>query len=219
MLKLRPDRKKMKEILGKKLGMMRLFRDNGEIVGVTVIEAGPCKVVQIKTEKNDGYNAYQVGFGEKRKALINKPTAGHFGKSNVTPTRYLREIRYDGAIFEVGGEVKVDGFQEGERVDIIGVTRGLGFEGTMKRHNFKGAQATHGQSDRARAPGSMGSSSFPSRTFKGQRMATRMGRENFTVLNLEVIKVIGEENLMLVKGAVPGFRGSLIKVRTTNRGR
>ncbi len=209
----------MKEILGKKLGMMRLFRDNGEIVPVTVIEAGPCKVVQVKTEKTDGYNAYQVGFGEKRKALINKPTAGHFEKSKVTPTRYLREIRFDGANFEIGGEVKVDGFQEGERVDIIGVTRGLGFEGAMKRHNFKGAQVTHGQSDRTRAPGSMGSSSFPSRTFKGQRMATRMGRENFTVLNLEVVKVIGEENLMLVKGAVPGFRGTLVKVRTTNRGR
>jgi large subunit ribosomal protein L3 len=209
----------MKEILGKKLGMMRLFRDNGEIVPVTVIEAGPCKVVQVKTDKTDGYNAFQVGYGEKKKARVNKPITGHFEKAKAEPTQYLREIRYDGGKFEVGGEVKVDGFKEGERVDVSSVTRGLGFEGAMKRHNFKGANVTHGQSDRTRAPGSMGSSSFPSRTFKGQRMATRMGRENFTVLNLEVVKVVPEENLMLVKGAVPGFKGSLVKVRTTNRGR
>lgn len=209
----------MKEILGKKLGMMRLFRDNGEIVPVTVIEAGPCKVIQVKTDKTDGYNAYQVGFGERKKSRINKPMAAHFEKAKTPPTRYLREIKFDGAAFAVGSDVKVEAFKEGERVDISGVTRGLGFEGAMKRHNFKGAQVTHGQSDRTRAPGSMGSSSFPSRTFKGQRMATRMGRENFTVLNLEVVKVINEENLMLVKGAVPGFRGSLVKVRNTNRGR
>lgn len=199
--------------------MMRLFRDNGEIVPVTVIEAGPCKVIQVKTEKTDGYNAFQVGFGEKKKSRINKPMAAHFEKAKAVPSQYLREIRYDGGNFEVGGEVKVDGFKEGERVDISAVTRGLGFEGAMKRHNFSGANVTHGQSDRTRAPGSMGSSSYPSRTFKGQRMATRMGRENFTVLNLEVVKVVPEENLMLVKGAVPGFKGSLVKVRTTNRGR
>src|SRR5574341_126773 len=166
----------MKEILGKKLGMMRVFRDNGEIVPVTVIEAGPCKVIQVKTEKTDGYNAYQVGFDERKKSRINKPMAAHVEKAKTQPTQYLREIRFDGGNFEVGAEVKVGAFKEGERVDISGVTRGLGFEGAMKRHNFKGANITHGQSDRSRAPGSMGSSSFPSRTFKGQRMATRMGR-------------------------------------------
>lgn len=199
--------------------MTRIFRQDGETVPVTVIEAGPCKVVQVKTAKTDGYLAYQVGFGEKRKVLINRPTAKHFEKAKVEPTRYLREIRFDSAQLEVGADVKVDAFKEGERVDISGVTRGLGFEGVMKRHNFKGAGMTHGQSDRSRAPGSMGSSSFPSRTFKGQRMATRMGRSNFTVLNLEVVQVMPDENLMLVKGAVPGFKGSLVKVRSTNRGR
>ena len=209
----------MKEILGKKLGSTRVFRENGEVVPVTVIEAGPCKVIQVKTKKTDGYDAYQVGFAERRKSRTNKPMVGHFEKAKTAPTQYLREIRYDGGNFEVGAEVKVDCFLEGQRVDVSGVTRGLGFAGAMKRHNFSGAQITHGQSDRARAPGSVGSSSFPSRTFKGQRMATRMGRENFTVLNLEVVRVIPDENLILVKGAVPGSKGSLVKVRTTNRGR
>lgn len=209
----------MKEILGKKLGMTRMFRPDGEVIPVTVIEAGPCKVVQVKTKETDGYNAYQVGFGERKKSRSNKPMNGHFEKAKLSPSQYLREVRFDDAQLEVGADLKVDAFKEGEKVDVSGITRGLGFQGAMKLHNFSGANKTHGQSDRWRAPGSVGSSSYPSRTFKGQRMASRMGREKLTVLNLEVVRVIPEENLMLVRGAVPGSKGSFVKVRSTNRGR
>ena len=209
----------MKEILGKKLGMTRIFMDNGEAVTVTVIEAGPCPVVKVKTVERDGYAAYQVGFGDIRKKLVNKPRAGQFAKSGVEPTRYLRELKYDNAELEVGAELKADIFNIGERVDVTGISRGLAFAGTMKRHNFSGANATHGQSDRWRAPGSIGQSSYPSRVFKGMKMSGRMGKDKVTVLNLEVIKVIENENLLLVKGSVPGNKGSLVKVRSTNRGR
>lgn len=208
----------MKQILGRKLGMTRIYRDTGEAVPVTVIEAGPCPVVQRKTTDKDGYDAYQVGFGRRKKARVNRPTAGHFVKSNVEPTRYLREIRFDHSELEEGSEVRVNVFKEGERVDVSGVSRGLGFAGTMKRHGFSGANKTHGQSDRWRAPGSIGQSSFPSRVFKGMRMAGRMGKDRVTALNLEIVKIIENENLLLVKGSVPGFRGSLLKIRTTNRG-
>lgn len=208
----------MKEILGKKLGMTRIFEDSGEAVSVTVIEAGPCPVVQKKTEKTDGYTAYQVGFGTRKKNLVNKPMAGHFAASKAEPTHVVREIRFDGVDLEVGSEVKADVFNVGERVDVTGITRGLGFAGTMKRHNFSGANKTHGQSDRSRAPGSIGQSSYPSRVFKGMKMSGRMGKDKMTVLNLEVVRVIENENLILVKGAIPGFRGSLVKIRSTNRG-
>jgi large subunit ribosomal protein L3 len=166
----------MKEILGKKLGMTRVFTPSGDAIGVTVIEAGPCPVVDIKTIDKNGYDAYQVGFGQRRKALFSKPKAGQFANAGVEPTRYLREIRFDDA------------------------------------------NKTHGQSDRWRAPGSIGQSSYPSRVFKGMKMAGRMGKDKVTTLNLQVVKVIPEENLILVKGAVPGFKGSLVKVRSTNRG-
>jgi len=208
----------MKEILGKKLGMTRIFLDGGESVSVTVIEAGPCPVVAKKEKGQSGSHAYQVGFGVKRKKLINKPMAGHFAKAKVEPTRYLREIRCDDEELEVGKEIKVGIFNVGERVDVTGISRGLGFAGTMKRHKFSGANKTHGQSDRWRAPGSIGQSSYPSRVFKGMRMAGRMGKDKVTVLNLEIVKIIEDENLLLVKGSVPGFRGSLLKVRSTNRG-
>lgn len=209
----------MKEILGKKLGMTRIFADDGEAIPVTVIEAGPCQVIQKKTIDKDGYSAYQVGFGDKREKLINKPLAGHFKKADKAATRYLKEIVFDGEELEVGSEIKVDAFKEGMRVDVSGISRGLGFAGGMKRHNFQGANKTHGQSDRWRAPGSIGQSSYPSRVFKGQRMAGRMGKDKVTVLNLEVVKIIESENLLLVRGSVPGFKGSLVKIRTTNRGR
>ena len=207
----------MKEILGRKLGMTRVFLPTGEAVPATVIEAGPCPVVARKTKERDGYDAYQVGFGVRRKSRVNKPTAGHFARAGVEPTQYLREIRYDEGELEIGSELRVGIFQEGERVDVTGTSRGLGFAGGMKRHGFSGANKTHGQSDRWRAPGSIGQSSFPSRVFKGLRMAGRMGNERVTVLNLEVVKVIEEENLLLVKGAVPGHRGSLVKIRSSNR--
>jgi large subunit ribosomal protein L3 len=208
----------MKEILGKKIGMTRIFNEEGEAIPVTMIEAGPCLVVAKKTEEKNGYNSYQVGFGKRPKGRINKPLAGHFEKVKVEPTRYLREVRYDESVLDVGSELRVDMFKVGERVDVTGISRGLGFAGVMKRHHFGGANVTHGQSDRWRAPGSIGSSSFPSRVFKGLRMAGRMGRDKVTMLNLEIVKIIEKENLLLVRGAVPGNRGSLVKVRATNRG-
>ncbi len=208
----------MKEILGKKLGMTRIFADTGESHPVTVIEAGPCPVVTIKSADKEGYDAYQVGFGKRRKSKINKPRAGHFGKAKVEPTQYLREVRFDGDL-NIGDEIKVGAFNEGDWVDVTGISRGLGFAGSMKRHHFSGGQQTHGQSDRLRAPGSIGQSSYPSRVFKGMKMAGRMGKDKVTVLKLRIVKIIEDQNLMLVKGAVPGNKGSLVKVRTSNRSR
>jgi len=208
----------MKEILGKKLGMTSVFNKNGEAIPVTVIEAGPCPVVAKKTKDKHGYNAYQVGFGIFSKNRLRKPMAGHFAKAKIDPTQYLREVRFDESELDVGAVITVDVFKIGERVDVTGISRGLGFAGGMKRHHFSGANKTHGQSDRWRAPGSIGQSSYPSRVFKGLRMAGRMGKDKVTVLNLEVIQIIEKENLMLVKGAVPGNKGSLVKVRITNRG-
>ncbi len=208
----------MKEILGKKLGMTRVFRDTGEALPATVIEAGPCPIVQKKTVEKDGYRAYQVGFGPRRKSRLTKPFAGQFKAASADPTQFLREVRVDGDELEVGSALNVDMFHVGERVDVTGISRGLGFAGTMKRHHFSGANKTHGQSDRARAPGSIGCSSYPSRVFKGHRMSGRMGKDKVTTLNLEVVGIVEKENLILVKGAVPGFRGSLVKIRSTNRG-
>jgi large subunit ribosomal protein L3 len=207
----------MKEILGKKIGMTRVFKPTGEMIPVTVIEAGPCAVVAKRTADKNGYTAYQVGFGAIRKKLVDKPTAGHFAKAGVEPLRHLRELRYDEAELEVGAELKVTAFKEGERVDVVGISRGLGFAGVVKRHNFGGGPVTHGQSDRMRAPGSLGQSSYPSRVFKGMRMAGKMGKDKVTVLNLEIVKIIDSENLMLVQGSIPGHRGSLVKIRTSNR--
>lgn len=209
----------MKEILGKKLGMTRVFRSTGEIVPCTVIEAGPCPIIERRTTEKHGYDAYQVGFGIRKKQRTNKPMAGHFAKASVEPAQYVRELRVDGEELEVGSELKVDLFNVGERVDVTGISRGLGFAGGMKRHHFQGANKTHGQSDRSRAPGSIGQSSYPSRVFKGLRMAGRMGKDKVTTLNLVIVEIIPEENLMLIKGPVPGFKGSLVKVRSTNRGR
>ena len=209
----------MKEILGRKLGMTRIFEENGDAVPCTVIEAGPCPIVARLTAEKNGYDAYQAGFGARKEKRANKPMTGHFKKVNIAPTQYLREIRFDEAELEVGSELKVDVFKEGERVDVTGTSRGLGFAGAMKRHGFQGANKTHGQSDRWRAPGSIGSSSYPSRVFKGQRMAGRMGQDKVTVLNLRVVRIIADENLMLVRGPIPGVRGSLVKVRKSNRSR
>jgi len=209
----------MKEILGKKIGMTRVFEESGDAVSVTVLEAGPCPVVALKTKDKHGYNAVQLGFGALRKSRINKPIAGHFKKAGVEPTQFLREVKTDEEGLEVGSVLKVDMFKEGQKVDVTGVSRGLGFAGTMKRHHFSGANKTHGQSDRWRAPGSIGQSSYPSRVFKGMKMSGRMGNERVTTLNLRVVKIIEEENLMLVKGAVPGNKGSMVKIRISNRTR
>ncbi len=209
----------MKEILGRKLGMTRIFADSGEAVPCTVIEAGPCPVVGKRTQEKNGYEAYQVGFGVRKKNRMNSPMKGHFAKASVDPTQYLREIGYDEAELEIGSELKVGIFKTGEKVDVTGTSRGLGFAGSMKRHHFSGANQTHGQSDRSRAPGSIGQSSYPSRVFKGTRMAGRMGKDRVTTLNLVIVKVIEEENLMLVKGPVPGHKGALLKIRKSNRSR
>jgi large subunit ribosomal protein L3 len=204
----------MKGIIGKKIGMSRVFNQEGRAISVTVIEAGPCPIVQVKTEQNDGYRAVQLGFDQKRKNLFTLPVLGHFTKAKVEPRRILREIRTDQIEgLTVGQEVKVDIFAEGEKVNVSGISKGLGFQGTMRRHKFRGGPKTHGQSDRMRAPGSVGSSSYPSRTFKGQRMAGRMGGERVTIRNLEIAGVDVEKNLLLIKGAVPGKKNSYLTIR------
>ncbi len=204
----------MKGIIGKKIGMTRIFNQVGQVIPVTVIEAGPCPVVQVKTEDKEGYNAIQLGFGEKRKSLFVLPLLGHFNKARVGPKRILREIRTDQVDkFKVGQELKVDVFSVGEKVNVTGISKGLGFQGGVRKHKFHGGPKTHGQSDRLRAPGSIGSSSFPSRVFKGQRMAGRMGGERVTIRNLQVVGVDVEKNLLLLKGAVPGKRNSYLAIK------
>jgi len=182
----------MTGLLGKKIGMTSVFDDSGQVIPCTVIEAGPCFVTQIKTAERDGYEAVQLGFEEKRERLVNKPAKGHFAKANVKPTRLVREFRGNGSSeMQPGQEIKVDTvFAKGDIVSIIGTSKGRGFQGVVKRHHFGGGFRTHGQSDRERAPGSVGSSSHPSRVFKGQRMAGRMGGGQVTVRNLKVVGII-----------------------------
>ncbi len=208
----------MKTLLGKKLGMTRIFQEDGTAVTVTVIEAGPCPVVAVRNREKHGYNAYQIGYGKRRANLFNKPEQGHFKAANIEPTRCLKEARVDelGDI-KVGDVIAVDIFHEGEKVDVTGLSRGKGFAGVMKRHGFSGGQATHGQSDRLRAPGSIGQSSYPSRVFKGMRMPGRMGGGNAVSIGLRVIRVIPKENLILVKGAVPGKANGLLTIKASTR--
>ncbi len=203
----------MKQFLGKKVGMTRVFAEDGTSVPVTVIEAGPCKVTQVKTKEKDGYRAAQVAFGEKRKGLINKPLSGHLKKSGLEAAHWLGELKLeDGDNFEVGQSLDVSILHPGDIIKVSGTSKGLGFQGTVRRHHFGGGPKTHGQSDRHRAPGSIGASSFPSRTFRGQRMAGRMGGETVTVKNLKVVEVDKEHNAVLVKGAVPGKSFGLVKI-------
>lgn len=206
----------MRELLGKKLGMTRVFDADGDAIPVTVIEAGPCIVVDKRRTKRDGYEALRIGFGEKRKNLFNKPELGLYEKAGVEPRRYLREIDFEGE-YNIGQELKVDLFKKGESVDISGISKGLGFQGVMKRHHFSGGPKTHGQSDRQRAPGSIGQSSWPSRVFKGMKMPGKMGKDRVTALNLMIVNIIEEQNLLLVNGSVPGKKGTLLHIRTTNR--
>lgn len=209
----------MEGIIGKKVGMTQLFGAEGELIPTTVIEAGPCPIVQIKTVEKEGYNALQLAFGQKRSSLFNKPIAGHYEKAKVEPRRVLKEFRLDklDKKYKPGLEIKVDLFSVGERVDITGISKGLGFQGGVRRHKFSGGPKTHGQSDRLRAPGSVGASSYPSRTYKGQRMAGRMGNEKVTVSNLKVIEVDVEKNLLVVRGAVPGKKNSVLMIEKTRR--
>lgn len=204
----------MNGLLGKKLGMTSVFDDAGQVVPCTVIEAGPCFVTQIKTKERDGYEAVQIGFGTKRERLVTKPQKGHFAKAKVKPQRIVREFRGNGVSdFQPGQEIKVTSvFTKGDTVSVIGTSKGRGFQGVVKRHHFGGGFRTHGQSDRERAPGSIGSSSHPSRVFKGMRMAGRMGGEQVTVRNLKVVGVIGDSNLLLIRGSVPGAINGYVEI-------
>lgn len=205
----------MTGLLGKKLGMTSIFDETGQVIPCTVIEAGPCYVTQIKTKERDGYEAVQLGFEQKKERLVNKPLKGHFKKASVKPLRLVREFRGNGlSELQPGQELKVEAvFAKGDKVSVIGTSKGRGFQGVVKRHHFGGGFRTHGQSDRERAPGSIGSSSYPSRVFKGQRMAGRMGGEQVTVRNLQVVGVIADSNLLLLKGSVPGAINGFVEIR------
>ncbi|MCH7712646.1 MAG: 50S ribosomal protein L3 [Chloroflexi bacterium] len=195
--------------LGRKVGMSQVFREDGIVVPVTVVEAGPCVVTQIKTQETDGYEAVQLGFGEVKKR--NKPMAGHFSKSRLS--RYVKEVKADDiGEFQVGQSLTVDIFQPGEFVDVTGRSKGRGFSGVMKRHGFAGGPRTHGQSDRARAPGSIGGGTTPGRVYKGMKMPGHMGNRRITVKGIEVIHVDLERNLLLLKGAVPGSVNWLLEI-------
>jgi large subunit ribosomal protein L3 len=208
----------MKGILGKKLGMTQIFDERGEVVPVTVIEAGPCYVTQLKTVGRDGYDAVQLGFEEVRSRRANKPQLGHLAKNNLPPLRYLREFRVaDHSDLSEGQKLDVGLFETGDRVDVVGTSKGRGFAGVVKRHGFAGGPKTHGQSDRWRAPGAISSGSTPGRVLKGLRMAGRMGNTRVTVQNLEVVLVDPERNLLAVKGAVPGARGGLLIIQAVRK--
>lgn len=203
-----------KGILGKKVGMTQIFTDKGVAIPVTVVEAGPCVVVQKKTVDNDGYNAIQMGFGVKRENLINKPVKGHLAKAGVRPVRFLRELKIeDPENFQLGQEIKADIFGEGEKVDVVGTSKGKGFAGGIKRHNFHRGPMAHG-SKYHRRPGSSAAKG-PARTFKGRKLPGHMGFARVTVQNLEVVKVDAERNLLAIKGAVPGPRGGLLLVKNS----
>ncbi len=204
----------MKSLIGKKIGMTSVFTDDGSSVACTLIEAGPCYVTSVKTKDNDGYDAVQLGFEERKEKGLKKPVKGMFKKRKLPLLRYLREVRDFDNVEElkIGSVLKADIFTEGETVKVTGLTKGKGFQGVVKRHGFGGGSRTHGQSDRQRAPGSIGASSYPSRVFKGQKMAGRDGNDKVTIRNLKIVKVIPDSNLILVKGAVPGAISGLVQI-------
>ncbi|MDF9407541.1 50S ribosomal protein L3 [Pelotomaculum isophthalicicum JI] len=207
-----------KGILGKKVGMTQVFTEVGLAIPVTVIEAGPCLVVQKKTPGTDGYSAIQIGFGEKRERLFTKPLKGHFTKAGVRPLRYLRELRVEDAdSYEVGQEIKADIFARGEKVDVVGTSKGHGFSGGIKRHGFHRGPMAHG-SKYHRRPGSLGAKG-PARVYKGRKLPGQYGSERITVQNLEVVKVDGDRNLLAVKGAIPGPKGGLVLVIPSTKAR
>lgn len=201
-----------KAILGTKIGMTQIFGEGGKVIPVTAIVAGPCTVVQKKTVETDGYDAVQVGYGEIKEKKVNKPLKGHFAKANVANKKYLREFRLDDvASMNVGDEIKVDVFAEGEKIDVSGISKGKGFAGPMK-HGLHRGPMTHGSKSK-RVSGSMGMCSYPGRVFKGKVLPGHMGVDKVTIQNLEVVKVDAEKNLILVKGAVPGVKGGLVTIR------
>ncbi len=205
----------MKTLIGKKVGMTQIFDEKGLVIPVTVIEAGPCSVVQVKTVETDGYNAVQLGYGDVKEYKVNKPEKGHFSKANVKAKKHLREFRAcpeSLATVKVGDEIRVDTFQVGDKVDIQGITKGKGFQGVIKRHGQARGPMGHG-SMYHRRPGSMGSTSTPGRVFKGKKLPGHMGVDKVTVQNLEVVKVDLDKNAILIKGSVPGNKGSILKIR------
>jgi len=212
--------KNVKGLLGTKLGMTQVWDEKNKLIPVTVIEIAPNVVTQVRTPEKDGYEAVQIAAGAIDPRKVNQPASGHFQAAGVTPRRHLAEVRTaDASSYELGQELTVDGtFEAGQLVDVVGTSKGKGFAGVMKRHNFKGVSASHGSHRNHRKPGSIGASSTPSRVFKGMRMAGRMGGERVTVLNLRVHAVDAEKGLLLVKGAVPGARGRLVFVRNAVKG-
>ncbi|HEY1031385.1 MAG TPA: 50S ribosomal protein L3 [Flavipsychrobacter sp.] len=204
----------MKGIIGKKIGMTSVFEPNGKQTACTIIEAGPCVVTQKKTVDTDGYNALQIAFGEAKEKNTPKALLNHFAKANTTPKAIVKELRNCSIDKQVGENLTCEIFAEGEKVSVIGTTKGKGFQGVVKRHGFGGVgEATHGQHDRQRAPGSIGGSSYPSRVFKGMRMAGRMGGDQVKVKALRVVKVFPEQNYILVSGSVPGHNGSIVLIQ------
>ena len=204
-----------KGLIGKKLGMTQIFDEQGKVIPVTVIEAGPCVVAQVKTVESDGYNAIQLGFGDVKESKVNKPVKGHFAKANVTPKKHLREFRLDSIEnINVGDELKADTFAAGDQLDIQGTSKGKGFQGVIKRHGQSRGPMGHG-SMYHRRPGSMGSTSTPGRVFKGKKLPGHMGVQKITIQNLEIIKVDMDKNVLLVKGSVPGPKGAILKLKSS----
>jgi large subunit ribosomal protein L3 len=209
-----------KAIVGEKVGMTQVWADDNRIVPVTVLRVEPARIVQVKTSESDGYSAVQVTYGHKDPKKLNRPEAGHFAKAGVAPGRRLVELRLESVEgFEVGGEITVDQFIKGQKVDVTAVSRGKGFAGGMKRHNFRGQGASHGNHKHHRAPGSIGSASYPGRVLKGLKMAGHMGHEQVTTLNLEVVEADAERGLLLVRGSVPGPNGGVVIVRNAVKGK
>lgn len=222
----------MKSLLGVKLGMTQVIDEQGVVTPVTIVQAGPCFVTQVKTEGTDGYEAIQIGYGETKNGRLTKGQLGHLGllkkdkqhpqrkqSKNIPALRYLREFRTKNAAdFELGQELTVAQFEIGDRVDVSGKTKGRGFAGGVKRYGFKGGPKTHGQSDRWRAPGSIGATSGTGHVFKGKKMAGHYGNERFTAQNLQVVKIDSDKNLLAIKGSVPGYKGSLVIVRDSAKG-
>lgn len=199
-------------LIGKKIGMTSIFSEEGKNIPCTILEVGPCKVIQIKTKEIDGYNAIQLGYSEKSKNRVSKALMGHFKKANSTPLNKLVEFESDSELV-LGEEINVDIFEEGDYVTVVGNSKGKGFQGVVKRHNFRGVgDATHGQHNRLRAPGSIGAASYPARVFKGMRMAGQMGNSRVKIENLQVLKVLVDKNMIIVKVAVPGARNSYITI-------
>ena len=204
----------MSGLIGKKIGMTSIFDESGKNLPCTVIEAGPCVVTQIKSKETDGYDSVQLGFSDKSDKHVNSAESGHFKKANTPPKKNLSEFKGFEEELKIGDKLTVDHFEEGEYVDVSGLSKGRGFQGVVKRHGFAGVgQATHGQHNRLRAPGSIGAASYPARVFKGMKMAGRMGNEKITIQNLKVLKVVKEKNLLVLKGSVPGHKNSILVIR------